>query len=1249
MTRLYILIFVFANVSVLLGQCDDTQFTCDDGGCIPADYYCDGANTTDPSTASWGTDCVDGSDEGWDQCDDQGPYQSDPGCSDTECGYYMSVGYDCETIESYGYDCSACIEEDACLDVSNCATSGGTAYWVSDGYCDASNNNAECDWDGGDCCEDTCEDDDYQCGEFFQIDLDDSGCWDNCYDPTSCGQGTPQCESLNFNVYANDECASNYTNSIIVSWNSACETESLCKGENPDELECFYLGYYSSPIFINNLLPNQTLYFQLLSSALGSSQIISTTTIDTDCGFLNPYQSCDGTLHWIADGYCDDMNNNESCGYDGGDCCDCTCVSTDYECGIVGFDCADLSADCGTDIMPPEGFGIENIETGQRTDGSGIVDIEYTVISENPDYIFQVSYEASTDMGVTFFSLPTTDSDTLQVGEQSNYWQVPLQTYANNVLVRISLQSLDFPEIIDSELSSTFTIDTVPPEVSIFTPNGGEHINADDDFMVVWSAEDNSVIRYEMDVFISTGLGEVFELEIDDVELQGMMNAVEVELDYDDNDNLSFYAKVNVVVRDLFGNEGRDESDDYFILGDPQGECVANWFSEEEDLIILDWGWREGHLVSLHRNAIADLMELGIMVDGSRCIIKDQNAILDMDCNGSSGDGILADYIFYPQYMEHVGLKAYEGVDHCAEGGSRYPGYILGDEIILHIINPDSSAYSISPSINQMSGSSTYTGGVTIIDRLSDAIIEEINVEELVGSTIDISADFTQNKRDFDSYNIYRTTNQTNFRNCTDDPDCVLNGIECVCQIETMVTQTFYFDNYAAQSNLWCYKVWLLDNNMDQNEVLKTVDTCMSGSGGSESGCTDLQAVNYNPNATVDDGSCFYATEIPLVNGWNWISSNIMNDDMSLNNTLNSASPNISYIKDQNSFSDYYVDFGWWGSLDSLKLTTMYKLVSSAQDTISYIGTEVSPELLPINITTGWNWIGFPLLNSLDINSSLVSINGSGTYIKNQVAFSDYYNPGGWWGTLTQLSPYEGYMLNSNGVATLIYPSGTLIRNNSEYNVHELPNLISNWKITPSNYEFSGSVMLGFESGSAKNILSGDYIAIFKADELRGVIESQESPFNDEYIFPLMIYSNEVFDESLRIKYYSNIEGSIYELKTKVNFENNMHVGNAEDLYVVSGFNKIENEFPEDFNLGTIYPNPFNPSTNIPYSVPDYSHISISVHDIQGKEIEKIVNEFKESGNYNITWSPNSLPSGVYFVKMNSLEGIQVKKILLLK
>jgi len=1209
MTRLQILVIILFNLSTLIGQCGDTQFTCDNGGCIPAVYYCNGANTTDPSTAGWGTDCADGSDEGWEQCDGQGPYQSDPGC----------------------------------------ATSGGTAFWVSDGYCDASNNNAECDWDGGDCCEDTCEDDDYQCGEFFQMDLDDNGCWDNCYDPTSCGQGIPQCDSLNFNVYANDECARNYTNSIIVSWNSVCETESLCMGENPDELDCFNLGYYSSPIFINNLLPNQTLYFQLLSSALGSSQIISATTIDTDCASLNPYQSCDAILYWIADGYCDDMNNNENCGYDGGDCCECTCVSTDYECGIVGFDCADPYADCGTDIMPPEGFGIENIETGQRTDGSGIVDIVYTVISENSDYIFQVSYEASTDMGVTFFPLPTTDSDTLQVGEHSIYWQVPLHTYANNVLVRILLQSLDFPEISVSELSSTFTIDTVPPEVTIITPNGGEHINADDDFMVVWSAEDNSVIRYEMDVFISTGLGEVFELELDNVELQGMMNAVEVELDYDEVDNLTFYAKVNIVVLDLFGNEGRDESDDYFILGDPEGESQVDWFNEDEDLILLDWGWRPGHLVALHRHAITDLIEFGIMVEGSRCIIKDSYAILDMECDGSSGDGILAEYIFYEQNLQHVGLKTYKGVDHCALGGSRYPGYVVGDEILLHIVNPDSSAYSIIPNSYQMTGPTTFTGGLTIIRRLDYAIIEEVDVEDVVGSTI--ITDPSQAHRDYDSYNIYRSTHQTNLRNCDGggDNDCNLVGNECVCKIETAVTQTFYFDNYSSQTDLWCYYIWLLDNNVDQNEVLKTVDTCMSG-GNNEFDCTNPQAVNYNPNATIDDGSCFYATEIPIVSGWNWISTNILNQDMSLDNTLNSASPNISYIKNQNAFSDYYDGFGWWGSLESINLTSMYKLLSSAQDTISYLGIEVSHSLSQIDIASGWNWIGYPLLNPVDINTALTTIEGSGTYIKNQVVFADFYNPGGWWGTLSQLSPYEGYMLNASSVGTLIYPSSGALQRNIEINNEiEIPNEIVDWVISPHEFEYSGSVMFTIEKERPTQVQEGDYFSAFKNGELRGVTTSLKSPFDDSFLFPMMIYANNEIDEGFEIKYYSNIHELIYSIDLKINFENNMHLGNALDPIIVYENNISSDGIPQIFNLGTIYPNPFNSSTNISYTVSQGSEISIVIHDIQGRQIEKIVNEYKNPGYYNLIWNSNSIPSGVYFVKMKSIDGIKVKKILLLK
>jgi hypothetical protein len=53
-------------------------------------------------------------------------------------------------------------------------------------------------------------------------------------------------------------------------------------------------------------------------------------------------EECTGMVSWISDGYCDSSNNNESCDWDGGDCCEATCVSTaSYTCGVVGFTCLD--------------------------------------------------------------------------------------------------------------------------------------------------------------------------------------------------------------------------------------------------------------------------------------------------------------------------------------------------------------------------------------------------------------------------------------------------------------------------------------------------------------------------------------------------------------------------------------------------------------------------------------------------------------------------------------------------------------------------------------------------------------------------------------------------------------------------------------------------------------------------------------------------------------------------------------------
>ena len=91
------------------------------------------------------------------------------------------------------------------------------------------------------------------------------------------------------------------------------------------------------------------------------------------------------------------------------------------------------------------------------------------------------------------------------------------------------------------------------------------------------------------------------------------------------------------------------------------------------------------------------------------------------------------------------------------------------------------------------------------------------------------------------------------------------------------------------------------------------------------------------------------------------------------------------------------------------------------------------------------------------------------------------------------------------------------------------------------------------------------------------------------------------------------------------------------------------NETPTDYSLSNNYPNPFNPSTKIKYSVPQSSQIVIKVFDVLGNEIETLVNEKKIAGTYELTWYAEGLPSGIYFYQLQTNKLVETKKMILLK
>jgi hypothetical protein len=86
-----------------------------------------------------------------------------------------------------------------------------------------------------------------------------------------------------------------------------------------------------------------------------------------------------------------------------------------------------------------------------------------------------------------------------------------------------------------------------------------------------------------------------------------------------------------------------------------------------------------------------------------------------------------------------------------------------------------------------------------------------------------------------------------------------------------------------------------------------------------------------------------------------------------------------------------------------------------------------------------------------------------------------------------------------------------------------------------------------------------------------------------------------------------------------------------------------------DFYLSNNYPNPFNPTTNINYTLPVKSHVEIKVYDILGREVAKLVDADQDEGKYVINFNAAKLSSGIYIYAIRAGSYVNVKKMILLK
>jgi len=92
-----------------------------------------------------------------------------------------------------------------------------------------------------------------------------------------------------------------------------------------------------------------------------------------------------------------------------------------------------------------------------------------------------------------------------------------------------------------------------------------------------------------------------------------------------------------------------------------------------------------------------------------------------------------------------------------------------------------------------------------------------------------------------------------------------------------------------------------------------------------------------------------------------------------------------------------------------------------------------------------------------------------------------------------------------------------------------------------------------------------------------------------------------------------------------------------------------ETSLPTEFALHQNFPNPFNPTTEISFSLPVAADVKLEVYNVMGQQVATIVDRFMEAGRHSVTFDGRAVASGIYFYRLEAGEVVETRKMVLLK
>jgi hypothetical protein len=187
--------------------------------------------------------------------------------------------------------------------------------------------------------------------------------------------------------------------------------------------------------------------------------------------------------------------------------------------------------------------------------------------------------------------------------------------------------------------------------------------------------------------------------------------------------------------------------------------------------------------------------------------------------------------------------------------------------------------------------------------------------------------------------------------------------------------------------------------------------------------------------------------------------------------------------------------------------------------------------------------------------------------------------------------------------------------------------LVDSIKITAPRY-YGGRLSVGFSSGILMQHLRDSLnVTVLNSDTLKALGKIIEDWQVSNYSIDSIV--------------------AIYKNDSRFQFIESDRPLSFIDEFVASV--KQSTILPDQYRLSPNYPNPFNPSTTINYSLAKAGDVKLTVYNALGSKVATIVNEYKPAGNYSVKFNGNNLASGIYLYRLESGNYNAVKKLILMK